>query len=830
MFAFHSFAVAIRHSLRQLKRAPGFSIVAIAMLASGMAASAAMFTVIDAVMLRRLPYRNPDQLVQIREAGAKGSSRFGAPYVDLQQWRERSRTLETIAFHTYDKPTSYIEGNLGPVQVNTPKVSKNLFATLGVNPAIGQDFGADEWEKQTNKTVILSDTVWRDGFGADQNILGKIVRVNGNAYTVIGVMPRGFQFPFNPEKPQVWIPVELGDVDKVRTKNEAPDYRIVARVRNGVTLKQAESELKVIQSGVARLYTDPHAREEVQFVEMISYSDSIVEGNVKEALVALLIAAVLLWIIACANVTSLMLAREARLRREIAIRAALGASRWQMIRELLLQALILSASACLLGLGLVFVSLRVFESQIFAQLNFHVAIQPNRTFLGVLTALTIASAAASSLWPALFVARTPIDATLRQASPQGTGGAHARTRAALVMAQVAMSITLLVACGLLLRTIFAIRQVSLGFRTDHVIVADMVIPAYKFEGKNMTMELYQPLVETIQRLPEVEAAALTTAVPLGKRFPILFEFAADEKDPESLRLEDLVAQFRAVGPGLQHVFGFRMLRGRFFNESDTASAEPVVVVNRAFVRAYFGDNRDPAVALGKELMSYGNDKPAHIIGVIDDERQSSVLEQSKPEIEVCIPQITPDSMFYGVAEGLAMNLAVRTGRRPFDIIPELRHVFSTISPELAGSTFTTMDQVVDDSYGDRRLAAHLLELFGGAALFLCVGGLYGLLAYLVAQRTRELGIRLAVGAQKRQLVWMVLRQAAAILLLGSLIGVAVSFALARIVANLLYGVEAHDAWTYLTATILLVATGLAAAYIPARRAADVNAMEAMRAE
>jgi hypothetical protein len=254
------------------------------------------------------------------------------------------------------------------------------------------------------------------------------------------------------------------------------------------------------------------------------------------------------------------------------------------------------------------------------------------------------------------------------------------------------------------------------------------------------------------------------------------------------------------------------------------------VVNRAFVKAYFGDRRDPGEALGKELLSYGNDKPAHIVGVLDDERQESVLEQSRPEIEVCIPQITPDSMFYRTAEGLAMNLAVRTERSPTSIIPELRKIFYDASPELAGSTFTTMDQVVDDSYGDRRIASQLLQFFAGSALLLCVVGLYGLLAYLVTQRTHELGVRLALGAQKRQLIWLVMRQAALILLLGSAIGLGVSFLATRIMSNMLYGVKVFDAFSLIGASLLLILTGLAASYVPARRAANVNPILALRAE
>jgi predicted permease len=358
----------------------------------------------------------------------------------------------------------------------------------------------------------------------------------------------------------------------------------------------------------------------------------------------------------------------------------------------------------------------------------------------------------------------------------------------------------------------------------------MVIPAYKFDGRNMTTALYQPLVERVEKLPGVQAASLTTVVPLGKRFPILFTLAADEQGPDAARRADLTAQFRAVGPGLQRVFGFRMLKGRFFNEGDTPGSLPVVVVNRAFVKAYSGDDRDPGKILGEKLLSYGREKPAEIVGVLDDERQASVAGQSQPEIEVCIPQITPDSGFYRVAEGLAMNLAVRTERSPSSFVPELREVLRSSSPELAGSTFTTMDQVVEDSFGDQRMAARLLQVFGGSALLLCVAGLYGLLAYLVTQRTQELGVRLALGAQREQVIWLVMRQAWWILLTGSVIGLTVSFLSSRMLASFLYGVKTHDALTLGAASLLLLGIGLAAAYVPARRAARLDPMQALHTE
>jgi predicted permease len=810
----------LQHALRQFRRAPGFSILSIAILAAGIGASASMFTVVDQVLLRNLPYRKPNQLIQVREAGKKGPSMFGAPFMDIQEWRERSHTLQSIAFHTYDKPTSFLEGVNGALKVNTPKVSSNLFATLGVIPAIGHDFElsvSGDFNKVNANTVLLSDSVWRDGFGADQNILGKSVRLNGQSYTVIGVMPRGFQFPLNAERPQIWIPIVLGDSDKVRIKNESQEYTIIARLNDGFTVRQATDELKMIQSDVAKLYTDPYAREDAQSVEVESYRSSLVEGNVRRALLALLAAAGMLWLIACVNVTSLMLARAHTLQREIAIRAALGASRWRIMRQLLVQGLILSGTACALGLALVFLALNLFENQAAAQLNVHVRMRPDSTLLFTLLGLTIASAAFSSLWPAFVAAKTSIEPVLRQGSSHSIGGSHQSGRSVLVVAQVAMSLVLLVACGLLLRTIFKMTQVPLGFRTDHVIVADMVIPAYKFDGKSMTTELYLPLVERVKHLPEVDAAALTTGVPLGRRFPVLLTFSGN--DLESRRIEDLVVQFRAVSPGLQRVLGFRMLRGRFFSDSDTAGSAPVVVVNREFVKQYFGDNRDPGNALNQELLTYGNEKLAHIIGVIDDERQSSILEPSKPEVEVCIPQITPNSSFYRVAEGLAMNLVIRTRAQPALVIPELRKVFRSITPELTGSSFMTMEQVVDDSYGDRTMASHLLQLFAGLALLLCVVGLYGILAFIVTQRTQELGVRLALGAEKWHLIWLV-----------SSIGLALSFGLARVMSSLTYGVGTNDAITLTAATVLLLMAGLLASYIPARRAANVNPIEALRVE
>jgi predicted permease len=394
-----------------------------------------------------------------------------------------------------------------------------------------------------------------------------------------------------------------------------------------------------------------------------------------------------------------------------------------------------------------------------------------------------------------------------------------------------MSLILLAGCGLLLRSIYALRHVPLGFRTDHIIVANMTIPSYKFAGRNMTTELYQPLVDRVNHMPGVQSASLMTEVPLGNTFNMIFTFDAKGNSAADVRRRNLASQFRAVGPEMQRVFGFRMLKGRFFNESDTASSQPVLVVNRAFVKEYFGGDENPEKILGESFFSFGKDKKhAVIIGVLDDERQVSIAKQSEPEIEICIPQITPDTLAYQSVEGLNMDLAVRTGRSPSSIIPELRELMRSASPELAGSNFTTMDQVVEDSYGSQQLAARLLIVFGGSALLVCITGIYGLLAYLVAHRTKELSLRIALGAQRGDIMWLVLRQASWMLIAGSTLGLIFACITSLLLRTYLYDITAHDPWTMATVTLLLVAGGLAASSIPARRAAMVDPMEALRTE
>jgi predicted permease len=435
----------------------------------------------------------------------------------------------------------------------------------------------------------------------------------------------------------------------------------------------------------------------------------------------------------------------------------------------------------------------------------------------------VASALFSTAWPALIAVRLPIESALRQGGLQsGTGRHHHRMRGALVSIEIAMSLTLLVSCGLLLRTIYSLRHVALGYRTDHIVVAHLTIPQFRFSGGNMMQTLYNPLLERARHLPGVENAGFISEVPLARTFNIQLSLRTDNN-------RDIVSSLKVASPNLQQIFGFRMLAGRFFNADDSPSSQPVVVVNPAFARLYAPNKHDLSSIVGTEMWHMRDNQPFHIVGVLDNERQKTVAEPSQPEVEICLCQIAPDIGIYRIST-MSMDLAVRTERTAAQFIPELREVLRQASPELAGAQISTMDDIVEDSFGSQRLAAHLLEIFGLSALLLCVAGLYGLLAYIVTQRTREMGVRIALGAPRGNLLWLILRQAGIMLVLGVAAGSALAWASSRLLRGFLFGVQAHDGWTLTISALVLFGSGMLAAYLPARRAARVDPMEALRAE
>ncbi|WP_446745740.1 ABC transporter permease [Silvibacterium acidisoli] len=836
-----SFAQDARYAIRQMRKGPGFACAVIGTLALGIGAATAMFTVVDRTMLRPLPYKHPSRLVTISPAGKDQRLGFQTSFPDIQAWREQAKSFEGFAFYRQVSGRSFLNVDGTATQVALTQVSGNLFGLLGVTPQFGSGLRARPDTLAVagdDHTVVINDLAWREIFHSDRGIVGRTVQINDEPYRILGVMPKGFYFPYNSITPQLWSPIQLGADDAKRSY--ASQYQVMGRVKAGITIAQANAEMQQIQMRIQKSIAQPDWAKDIDHIKMDPFASIGADKSTNHALLALLGASGLLWLIACLNATNLLLVKASVRAREIAMRGALGASRWRLTQQLVIEGLLLSMSAALLGIALALSAITLFN-----HLLSHLPTAGLAPFAGIvaglsprvlllLIALTVISAILSSAWPAWMAARSPIEAALRQGGAQsGTAKGQNRLRGGLVIAEIAMSLALLACCGLLLRTIYALRHTPLGFRTDHILVANMEIPTYRFAKINAAQEIYMPLLERAQHLPGVQSAGLVTEVPLGNTFNVMMYLEGDK----AKGLGTTSSMFKAATPDLQKVFGFSILKGRYFNEHDTPSSEPVAVVNQAFAKAFAPHEQDLNKVIGLKLMSISN-KPGEknentkttIIGILDDMHQWKIGVQASPEIQVLPDQVKPGSSFYAILEGVAMDLAVRTQRPPSEMIPQLRAILKQASPELADAKFSTMDQIVEDSFGSQQLAAKLLEVFAGSALLLCVAGLYGLLAYVVSQRTREMGVRFALGAQKEDVVWLVMRQAGVLVIAGIVIGMGLAYGAGRLVQSFLFGISAHDGWTLAAVAILLMICGGVAAWLPARRAAGVNPVEALRAE
>ena len=672
------------------------------------------------------------------------------------------------------------------------KGSSNLFATLGAAPALGRPFTDQEQQPGKGDVVVLSDALWRSQFHADPGILGRTVPVDGAPAPVIGVLPRKFAFPIGDTRAQIWRPIEITPQINARTL-ASESYDTIARLRAGVTTAAAQSDLSAVQHRLRPLYTDKAIRA-ASAVRVASYRDAL-DHDDRPALLALLAAVGLIWLIACANAANLMLARGSARRREMAVRGALGASRARIVRQLLTESLLLSLGSAVVGVALGVATLRLFAHAMLTQLHLvHVPAFDPRV-LAALLGLTLLSTVLFGLVPALLATNLTLEQALRQDSAQtGAGRSRNRLQSAMVVTEIALSLTLLVACGLLLRTVFALRKVPLGFRTDHVVLVDPNLPGYKYKGTNLQQTLYLPLLDRIRSIHGVQAAALTSVVPLDRRFAttmqmMMWKNAAPATPSSPARID---VRMRVSTAGLQQVFGLRVKQGRYFNEQDTLTSQPVMLVNEAFARQY--QSIQGTSILGNFSMGLSKGRSAKVIGIVEDYRQVGVDQTPAPEMEFLASQLQPGD-FTLPGRGTIAHRTRHSHQRGSRRLPlsDLRSVLVAASPDLRGATTTTMDQVVEDSIGAQILAAHLLETFGGLALLVALAGLYSLLAYLVTLRRRELGVRLALGADRASIQQLILTQAAKMVVVGIVIGGAASLATVHLLRHFLFGVAPRDA-------------------------------------
>jgi putative ABC transport system permease protein len=821
----------LRFALRQLRKTPGMALLAVVTLALGVGANTAIFTVIESVLLRPLPYANSERLVFIGPKGEKPG--FGTTsWLNYRDVHDQSKLLKEVA--GYSEDVSVLETQDGSLSIAAPRVSTNLFSLLSARPILGRAFNASEGLTDGPEVVLLSENLWRETFHSNPNIVGQSAKIGGKVRTVVGVMPNTFHFPEQMgsfiEK-GVWLPLQP---TPEMLKDRGYDFfMVVGELRPAVSVQQAQRELDAIAAHI------PRKSDESKIAFQVNSYRELLTGPVRPVLYALFAALALVLLIACANVSNMLIARCLARRQEFAVRAALGAGRRRLIRQLLAEGMTLSLLGCGAGVLLAELAMLALRKLPDGTIPRADSIAIHWTIVLALAAIAIVTTVLSSLLPALMVARANPQAVLLAASRStGSRTVSGKLSGALVVGEVALSTLLLVGTGLLFHTLWNLEQARLGFdvtraTTFSALPADSAgfsAMAVSEDTANAPASVatltYEPMLEIMRHVPGVESAALVTSPPLsgmgvGSSFDILGRPKVPGSEPH--------ANVTAVSGEYARAMGTPIVRGRMIADSDATGAPFVVVINQALAKQYFA-GQDP---LGKQLDLGGKDtgmiKPYSIVGVLGDQVDSSVGSEPLPLILLPDQQIPTTSLFYQALLKTVVNFVVKT-RGDIPVEREMRAVFHKNAPGFALDDFQTMQEVVDKNTFSQRLVLYLVGSFAGLAIAMVIAGLYGVLSQLVSYRRREIGVRMALGATRMSVAQMILRQGSVLIGAGLGVGLVLAFATGRLIKRFLYQVQPLDAWTYVAVALLLAAIGLISAFIPARKAASIQPMQALREE
>ena len=807
----------IRYGLRMLLKAPSFSIVATIALALGIGANTAIFSVVNAVLLRPLPFPDSDRLMTVWETDRRrGTERGTASYPNFADWRDQNQSFEKLA--AYHGADYTLTGHGDAVRLQGSVVSADTFQMLGVAPVFGRTFLPEEDKPgEKSRVVMLSHELFQRHFNANPQVIGQSVLLDEKAYTVVGVMPQGFQFPIQNEPVELWttFSVESEGKEPMTAQRGAHYIRVVGRLKPGVTEDQARAEMSTIGARLEQQYPDKNLHRGITVIPAL---EALV-GDIRPALLILLGAVAFVLLIACANVANLLLARAMTRYKEMAIRSALGASRWRIVRQLMTESVLLSLAGGALGL-----LLAVWWSDLLVALNsnnipraLHVGL--DYRVLGFTLLLSLATGLIFGLAPALHSTGSQPSETLKE-SGRGTGGGASRnrTRSVLVVSEVAIAVVLLVSAGLLIQSLWRLRQVSPGFDSRNVLTFTVGLPSVRYPTEKQG-RFFDDLIARIQTLPGVQSASVVMPLPLsGDRFSLSFE---TEGRPVA-KGEEPSADFYNIGLGYFRTMGIPLLQGRDFTSAETPDSPGVIIVNQTFAKKFF-PNED---ALGKRIkpgISVFEDKDPimrEIVGIVGDVRHRSLSTEVRPAFYVPQAQVPFDYM----------TVTVKTSNDPQSILSSIQNEVRQLDKDLPLFAVKTLDEYVADSVATPRFNTTLLTLFAAVALVLTVVGLYGVMSYSVAQRTNEIGIRMALGAQTRDVLRLIVGQGFRMVALGLVIGLAGAFGLTRLMASLLFGVGAKDPVTFATVASVLALVALLACYLPARRASKVDPIEALRYE
>jgi putative ABC transport system permease protein len=817
----HALFQDLKYAYRQLARTPGFTFAAVFALALGIGANIVIFSTVNAVLLNSLPFRSvkqPERLVSVYETNASIAAflngRLPVRLKNFLAWKKQADSFTALEAYedTHFDLTSTGSNGREPEQVNGVTTTPGLLRLLGIAPRLGRSFTDADMQPGRDHVAIISDELWRSRFSADPHILGRTIRASGVSHQIIGVLPPGFELPatdqgLDQSKPKLWIPMNLHPITDDENRK---GLTVLGYLKPGVMLAQACAEMKIVANRLSRQYPDTNRGWGINVFQTISED---VDPDVRTGLFVLQVAVGFVLLIACANVANLLLTKAVAREKEIAVRVAIGASRWRIIQQNLTESLLLSFVAGALGLLLSFGGLRLIAYLAPKDTHGFHELRIDPLILAFTLGITLAAGILFGLAPSFHSLRQNIVEALSRGS-RSVAGSSKRFRAALVVAEIALSLILLAGAGLTIRSLVTLMDQDTGFRPDHLLTMSIALPGYRYTNPQQVAAFDDQLLTRVQQLPGVEAASLATALPMRSISEQSYELPGVPSDPNKMKVTDWARVTE------QHVqaLGLHLLAGRNLMHDDVYAARPdVALVNEAFARANWPGQKP----LGKVFVFGGEDGRNinyRVVGLVSNAHQFG-------------PDATPHPEVYFPSHHMQnMSLVVRTPGDPLALANAVKQQVWAIDKEEPVSQVDSMENMLSEWVAPRRFIMTVLINFGVIALILAAVGLYSVLGYAVSLRTREIGVRVALGAEPRSVAALILRQAAGMTLLGVALGLAGAFVLIRFMQSLIYGISAFDVPTFAGVTILLLAIAALASYIPARRAAGIQPMEALRSE